>query len=66
MKGLYKNDNGQLRVAANAIYFPDGTKVEVQKHIKKKEGTEVKDGWLVFHSREAALKHFNIDEKEIL
>ena len=34
-----------------------------KQHIKKKEGTEIKDGWRVFCTREAALKYYNIDEQ---
>jgi hypothetical protein len=61
-KGLYKEQNGQLMYATNAIYFPDDTVIQVKDHIKKKEGTEVVDGWKVFYTREAALRYFGITE----
>ena len=63
MKGLYKSENGQLMWAANKIHFPSGTVIEVSKHIKKAEGTEVQDGWRVFYTREAALKYYGIEEE---
>ena len=62
MKGLYKDEKGTLLFAQNTINFPDGTKIEVKKYVKKKEGTDVHEGWLVFNTREAALKHFDIEE----
>jgi hypothetical protein len=62
MKGLYKNENGQLMMAANAIHYPDGTVIQVKEHIEKPEATEIKDEWRVFYTREAALKYFGIDE----
>ena len=57
-KGLYCNDK-----AAGLLFAPNWVGIiDVKDHIKKKEGTEVKDGWFVFHSREAALEFFKIDE----
>ena len=63
MKGLYKNENGQLMMALNAIHYPDGTVIQVAEHIKKKEGTEIKDGWRVFYTKDAAIKYYQIDEQ---
>jgi len=62
MKGLYKKENNQLVFAANAIYFPDVTVVQVKKHIEKPEQTEIIEGWHVFYSRQAALDFFGISE----
>jgi hypothetical protein len=60
MKALYKENNGQLMMAANAIHFPDETVINVKEHIDKPEGTDVFDGWHVFYSRQAALDFFQI------
>lgn len=60
MIGLYKNINGQLMSAANAIHFPDETVINVKEHIDKPETTEIHDGWHLFYSRQAALDFFQI------
>ena len=58
-KGLYKLDE-----ACGLIFAPNAVGViNVKERIKKKESTEIKDGWRVFYTREAALKYYQIDEQ---
>ncbi len=64
-KGLYKAEKGQLFWAANRIDYPDGTFIEVSKHLNKSEGTEIKYGWRVFYTRDAALKYYGIEEPDL-
>lgn len=60
MKGLYKNDNGQLLYAANVVYYPDGTQLIVADY--EGNNSEIQDGWYWFETRQEALDYFGITE----
>ena len=53
MKGLYKDEKGTLLFAQNTINFPDGTKIEVKKYVKKRKvQTYMKDGLYLIQERQ--------------
>ena len=60
MNGLYKLENNDLLYAATAVYYPDGSILNVED---LKQSNETIDGWKYFETEEDARQYYNLQPK---